>query len=44
MFFLLPVIAGAAATAVGAGEIAVGLSAAVGIGAAVNRCGCEGRD
>lgn len=35
MFFLLPVIAGAAATAVGAGEIAVGLSAAVGIGAAV---------
>ncbi len=35
MFFLLPVIAGAAATAISAGEVAMGISAAVGIGAAV---------
>ena len=35
MFFLIPMIAGAAATAISAGEVALGLTAAVGIGAAV---------
>ena len=35
MLFLIPMIAGAAATAISAGEVALGLTAAVGIGAAV---------
>lgn len=35
MFFLLPIIAGAAATAISAGEVALGVTAAVGVGAAV---------
>lgn len=35
MFFLLPIIAGAAATAISAGEVALGVTAAVGVGSAV---------
>ena len=35
MFFLLPVIAGAAATAISAGEVAAGIAGAAGIGAAI---------
>lgn len=35
MFFLLPIIAGAAAIAISAGEVALGVTAAVGVGAAV---------
>ena len=35
MIFLLPIIAGAAATAISAGEVALGVTAAVGVGAAV---------
>ena len=33
MFFLLPIIAGAAATDISAGEVALGVTAAVGVGA-----------
>lgn len=35
MFFLLPIIAGATATAISAGEVALGVTAAVGVGSAV---------
>ena len=37
MFFLLPIIAGVAATAISAGEVALGVTAAVGVGAAVKK-------
>lgn len=37
MFFLLPIIAGAVATAISAGEVALGVTAAVGVGAAVKK-------
>ena len=42
MFFLLPIIAGATATAISAGEVALGVTAAVGVGAAV-KCAIDAK-